>query len=325
MADTDRQIEGIIVRGVGGQYWIDDRSGGEPVPARARGIFRKDGITPLPGDHVICAVSDDPLVPLQITEIQPRRNALVRPPVANLDCLVITFSLEDPAPDLYLIDKLLIVCAANSIDPILCLTKTDRIIEPMEADRLLAPYETAGFSVLRTGFDEKEGREGREDREGREGRNQLLRLIAGRVVSFAGQSGVGKSTLLNDLFGSERMLTGSTSEKAGRGRHTTRHVELFPFDGGYIADSPGFSSLELETLGVRSEDVLSGYPEIAAAESHCRFLDCRHTGETGCALESMTVDAGRLERYRYFRNLIDSIKSYQQKAAPRQPGGPRGI
>jgi len=312
MPEADRQIEEIIVRGVGGQYWIDDGSGAEPVPARARGIFRKDGVTPLPGDHVVCAVSDDPLVPLQITAIQPRRNALVRPPVANLDCLVITFSLDDPAPDLYLIDKLLIVCAANSIDPILCLTKTDRIAEPLAADRLLAPYESAGFTVLRCGFD------------GRAGRDQLLKLIAGRVVSFAGQSGVGKSTLLNDLFGSERMLTGSTSEKAGRGRHTTRHVELFPFEDGFIADTPGFSSLELETLGVRAEDVLAGYPEIAVAEGRCRFLDCRHTGESGCALEALTVDAGRLERYRYFRNLIDSIKTYQQKALPRQPGGPRG-
>lgn len=310
--EADRQSEGIIVRGVGGQYWIDDGSGSEPVPARARGIFRKDGVTPLPGDHVVCAVSDDPLVPLQITAILPRRNALVRPPVANLDCLVITFSLDDPAPDLYLIDKLLIVCAANSIDPILCLTKTDRILEPEAADRLVAPYEAAGLTVLRSGFD------------GREGQDQLLKLISGRVVSFAGQSGVGKSTLLNDLFGSERMQTGSTSEKAGRGRHTTRHVELFPFDGGFVADTPGFSSLELETLGVRAEDVLAGYPEITAAEGHCRFLDCRHTGESGCALETMTVDAGRLERYRYFRNLIDSIKTYQQKALNRQPGAPRG-
>lgn len=310
--EVNRQIEGIIVRGVGGQYWIDDGSGSEPVPARARGIFRKDGVTPLPGDHVVCAVSDDPLVPLQITVIQPRRNALVRPPVANLDCLVITFSLDDPAPDLYLIDKLLIVCAANSIDPILCLTKTDRIVEPAAANQLLAPYEAAGFTVMRSGFD------------GREGRDQLLKLVTGRVVSFAGQSGVGKSTLLNDLFGSERMLTGTTSEKAGRGRHTTRHVELFPFDGGFVADTPGFSSLELETLGVRAEDVLAGYPEIAVAEGRCRFLDCRHTGESGCTLETMTVDAGRLERYRYFRNLIDSIKTYQQKAITRQPGGPRG-
>lgn len=305
----ESQPTGIIIRGVGGQYWIDDGSGREPLAATARGIFRKDRITPLVGDRVLFTVSDDPLVPLRIMHILPRKNSLIRPPVANLDRLVITFSLDDPAPDLYLIDKLLILCAANQIDPILCLTKTDRIEKPDRADALLAPYAAAGYVIIRTGLHDDEGQK------------TLLKLIEGQVVSFAGQSGVGKSTLLNSLFGQQMMPIGAISERGGRGKHTTRHVELFPFAGGYIADTPGFSSLELETLQVSSEDVLAGYPEIASAEGQCRFLDCRHIGEAGCLLDKQAVDVGRVERYRYFRNLMDSIKPYRQRPAIRQPNG----
>ncbi len=297
------EANGLIIRGVGGQYWIDDYSGREPRAAKALGIFRLDGIKPLAGDKITFIETGDPLVPLQITAVHERHNSLPRPPVANLDGLIITFSLQDPAPDRYLIDKLLIVCAAHDIDPILVLTKTDQLQpkDEAEADILLAPYINAGFTVLRTGFDQSKGRE------------ELRQLLKGRVVAFAGQSGVGKSTLLNELFGTELMETGEISAKAGRGRHTTRHVELFPYADGYIADTPGFSSLDLETLQVTPEAVVAAYPEIAAAEGRCRFSDCRHTGEAGCAVAFDQVDAGRLERYRYFRVLVDSIKLYEQK------------
>ncbi len=300
---------GLIIRGVGGQYWIDDGRGGEPRAAKPLGIFRKTGTTPLAGDRVTCVETGDPLIPLTVTAIHERRNALIRPAVANLDCLIVTFALQDPVPDLYLIDKLLIVCAEHRIDPILVLTKTDQLDAAGEtaAEALLAPYRAAGFTVLRTGFGRLDGREA------------LLRRIAGRIVAFAGQSGVGKSTLLNDLFGSELMETGEISGRAGRGRHTTRHVELFPFAGGYIADTPGFSSLELETLGVGAAAVVAAYPEIAAAEGRCRFVGCRHIGEAGCAVDPAAVDAGRLERYRYFRNLIDAIKPYAARRPDRRP------
>ncbi len=302
-ANPVNEPNGLIIRGVGGQYWVDDGSGEEPRAAKALGIFRLQEIKPLAGDRVTFIETGDPLVPLQITFIHKRRNALQRPPIANLDGLIITFSLMDPPPDRYLIDKLLIVCAEHNIEPILVLTKTDQHQpdDETDADSLLEPYIKAGFKVLRTGFDQPVSRE------------ELRQLLKGRVVAFAGQSGVGKSTLLNDLFGTELMPTGKISAKAGRGRHTTRHVELFPFAGGYIADTPGFSSLDLETLAVSPEAVVAAYPEIAAAEGYCRFVSCRHIGEAGCAVAFDQVDAGRLERYRYFRELVDSIKSYETK------------
>ena len=302
-ANSANEPNGLIIRGVGGQYWVDDGSSAEPRAAKALGIFRLQEIKPLAGDKVTFIETGDPLVPLQITFIHERRNALQRPPIANLDGLIITFSLQDPAPDRYLIDKLLIVCAEHNIEPILVLTKTDQHQPDDEAaaDSLLEPYIKAGFRVLRTGFDQPVSRE------------ELRQLLKGRVVAFAGQSGVGKSTLLNDLFGMELMPTGEISAKAGRGRHTTRHVELFPFADGYIADTPGFSSLDLETLAVTPEAVVAAYPEIAAAECYSRFVSCRHIGETGCAVAFDQVDAGRLERYRYFRELVDSIKSYETK------------
>lgn len=316
---TERDVQriegrGLIVRGVGGLYWVDDGSGAEPRAAKPLGIFRKagTGTTPLVGDRVTFVVTGDPLVPLSIITIHERRNALQRPAIANLDCLIITFSFLYPDADLFLIDKLLIVCAAHHIEPILVLTKTDRLnaAEHSAAAALTAPYESAGFLVLRTGFGQTAGREA------------LLRRITGCIVALAGQSGVGKSTLLNDLFGSEQMETGDTSTKAGRGRHTTRHVALFPFAGGYIADTPGFTSLEIETLGITAPAVVNAYPEIAAAEGACRFVGCRHIGEAGCAVDPAVVDAGRLERYRYFRILIDSIKPYASRKTDHRPNQP---
>lgn len=285
-----------ILKGVGGQYWLEAADGTQAV-ASARGLFRKDGLTPTPGDLVAVEASGDPDIPLRIVKIAPRRNYLIRPTMANLDCLIITLSAADPAPDFQLADKLLTICLLNQIEPIICITKTDR--PEHQADAVEAVYRTTGITMIRTNPQDVPSHE------------RLREILRGRVVSFAGQSGVGKSTLLNQLFGDERMLTGEISDRIGRGRHTTRHVELFPFAGGYLADTPGFTSLELSELGVLGQDLVQGYPEILAIEGRCRFVGCRHLGELGCALDHGTIDANRLSRYRQFRTELDQIKPYQ--------------
>jgi ribosome biogenesis GTPase len=226
--------------------------------------------------------------------IRPRRNSLVRPSVANLDGLVITVSARNPEPDYYLVDKLLTVCLVNAIEPLICLTKSDLARDVRDA---LSGYRPTGCRLIETGPGSPEGHE------------ELRRFMSGRILSFAGQSGVGKSTLLNRLFGSERMPTGALSVRAGRGRHTTRHVELFRFGDGYIADTPGFSSLELEDLGIDGRQLVSGYPEILAIESFCRFAGCRHLGDLGCAVGQSNIDPERLARYRAFRSQLDNRRT----------------
>lgn len=286
---------GRIVKGVGGQYWIADK---EKLigTAMVRGILRQDDRRPLPGDFVRYSSSGDPDVPLVIDEILPRRNYLPRPPLANLDGMVITLAATSPSPDFYLADKLLVLCLNKNIEPLLILTKTD-LMEPDYDIR--AVYEPAGCTVLVANP--------REERDF----SRLCGWMKGKVISFAGQSGVGKSTLLNRLFGTELMQTRSLSRKVDRGRHTTRHVELFYYQEGYVADTPGFSNLELSELGIEGEDLIYGYPELAAISGQCRFSSCRHLGELGCAADTSTIHGQRLERYRYFRKQLDNVDKYK--------------
>jgi ribosome biogenesis GTPase len=301
-----------ILKGVGGQYVLAGSDGTTGV-ASARGLFRKDGLTPTPGDFVEAIPSGDPDVPWRILTILPRKNELVRPTIANLDSLIITLSATDPAPDFQLADKLLTVCWLNQIEPILCITKTDLLNN--QAESIEQAYRPSGVTIVRTNPEDTSSHD------------FLRRLLIGRVVSFAGQSGVGKSTLLNQLFGVAKMETGAVSDRIGRGRHTTRHVELFPFSGGYLADTPGFTSLELSEFGVTGTDLEIGYPEIQTIADHCRFTGCRHLGELGCAIDRATIDPGRLARYRQFRTELDRIKPYNQSRSqtqPQSPSQPRG-
>ena len=217
--------------------------------------------------------------------------------MANLDGLIIILSAVEPEPDFYLADKLMAVSLINGIEPLICLTKTDL----SDASGQLACYIPAGCRIIETSPDDEDS---------------LLVLktwMDGRTISFAGQSGVGKSTLLNRLFGEERMPAGEVSSRIGRGRHTTRHVELFPINGGYLADTPGFSSLELYDLGVTGEQLETGYPEISLVADRCRFTGCRHLGDLGCAVPDSGIHPDRLQRYRFFRNQLDSIDPYSGK------------
>lgn len=292
---------GRILKGVGGAYEIL-LTDGSRFDSKPRGIFRKQNRSPLPGDLVVCQPSGDSDFPLQILEMEPRRNALIRPPMANLDLLILTFATMDPVPDLLLLDKLLIYAAKHNIDCLICFTKAD--LNPDENERLVRMYRDAGFDVLSSSVDDWADEAIRSE-------------IAGKVVAFAGPSGVGKSTLLNEISGQEEMATGEISERLSRGRHTTRHIELFPMLGGFLVDTPGFTSLAMDQLGVLPEELILGYPEFQGAAEECRFLDCRHLSEIDCAVQEQAkksdANRERYERYSLFRSELDQLPLHHWK------------
>ncbi|MHB8962521.1 MAG: ribosome small subunit-dependent GTPase A [Saccharofermentanales bacterium] len=290
-------FSGKILRGVGGTYSIL-RSDGIIVEAKPRGIFRKDHTVPYPGDNVQFSDSGDPDIPFCIDSIFPRHNFLLRPALANLDLVLITTSAVDPLPDYFFIEKMIILCMKSSIGAAVCVTKAD--LDPVSAEALRNVYATAGFKVFvlgeTRGFDESVA--------------QLRDFIKAKTITFAGQSGVGKSTIFNRVIGSSHMDVGTVSDKSKKGRHTTRHSEIKVYEDGFVADTPGFSTLEITEVEVTGEDVLKAYPEIVELVDYCRFATCRHTGDLGCAVDEEAIDPGRLSRYRMFRKQADSVNRY---------------
>lgn len=293
---------GRILKGVGGAYEILLEDGSR-FSSKPRGIFRKQNMSsPLPGDHVVCQPSGDSDFPLQIIEIQTRRNILIRPPMANLDLLVLTFATTEPDPDLILLDKLLIYAAKNNIDTLICFTKAD--LNPVENKRLIDMYKNAGFHVLSSAVDDWAV-------------TAISDEIRGQVVAFAGPSGVGKSTLLNEISGKEEMETAAVSNRLSRGRHTTRHTELFPMLGGFLVDTPGFTSLAIDQLDVLPEELIAGYPEFLEAAGECRFQDCHHLGERDCAVREAADQSAsareRYDRYCLFRTELNQLPLHHWK------------
>ncbi|MBO4474342.1 MAG: ribosome small subunit-dependent GTPase A [Clostridiales bacterium] len=293
---SERTKSGRIMKGVGGEYTIH-LPDGACVLAKPRGIFRKRKVIPTVGDYCEIEPSGDPDIPYTIVSIKDRKNLLIRPSVANIDVLIIAVSISDPQPDLKLLDKLLILCPKLHIDPVILLTKTD--LAQDEAQKLASIYEGAGFRVLMS------------SKEDMLPSDTVEELFKGHTVGIAGQSGVGKSTLCHRLTGMDHIEVGDISERLKRGKHTTRHVELFPYEGGFLIDTPGFSSLEVDRIGIEEEDVIGGYPELLSIAGKCRFQDCRHKGELGCRVEESGISEGRLARYREFLDIIiETSKRY---------------
>jgi len=260
-----RMDTGRIIKSSGGFYYVETE-GGEVVACRARGRFRIDGVTPCVGDFA--AVRRTAAGQGMVAEILPRRNALRRPPVANLDLLILIAAAADPAPNRFVLDKMLAAAAHSGVAAAIVVTKTDLAA----ADELAAVYRAAGYPVVCV--DSLHGDVA-----------AVAELIRGRVCAVAGNTGVGKSTLLNALAPELSLATGETSKKLGRGRHTTRTVELFPVCGGYVADTPGFSALEIsEEYPIRAEELADCFPEFAPCIGGCRFTGCSHTVEKGCAV-----------------------------------------
>jgi len=287
--------EGTIIKGIGGLYIVD--AAGEHITCRARGKFRRDRILPMIGDHVL--VDRKEQGDSVIDEILPRRNSLIRPAIANLDALMVIVSAAPPVTELFLIDKICAIAGHKDIEVIICINKID--IDP--AETLKRIYTHAGFRVLCVSAETGEGIE------------KIRETLAGRVTALTGNSGVGKSSILNALYPDISASTGEISEKIGRGRHTTRHVELFPVErGGYIADTPGFSSFDVERMDlVFKTELQNGFIEFAPYIPACRFTGCAHMQEKGCAVKA-AVKSGEIERSRYdsYVMLYNSMKDYKE-------------
>ncbi len=272
---------GRIIKGVGGFYTVALESGAS-VTCKARGRFRKDGIVPMIGDAVEVLPQNDGNWALQ--RILPRKNALQRPPVSNIDQLVIVISASAPKPDWLLVDKLILQAKLHDIAPVLVLNKLDECARSI-ADAFDDGYERV-FPACRVSARSGEGLE-------------LLReRLCQRVSCFAGQSAVGKSSLLNALMPELMLETGGLAKKTDRGRHTTRHAELWPFCGGAVLDTPGFSLFE--TAAVTQEQLNACYPEFGDAPGQCRFAGCSHVSEPDCAVKAR-LSTGRLSTGRYAR------------------------
>ena len=291
-------LRGKIVKALSGFYYVAAEE--RLYACRARGLFRKDGRTPLVGDDVVFAPEGDKGT---VTEILPRKNEFLRPAVANIDCLVIFASCAIPVTDPFLIDRVTALAQSKDIQSILCVNKTD--LEP--ADRLSEIYLKAGYPVACTSAVTGEGIK------------ELWNLIRGKTVAFTGNSGVGKSAVLHELCPSIELETGEVSQKLGRGRHTTRHVELYSMgENTFAVDTPGFSSFDVERMEyVPKEELQEVFPEFRPFLGQCRFQDCTHRKEPDCAVLA-AVAAGMIpvSRHQSYLRLYESasqIKPWEQK------------
>ncbi len=280
-------LTGIIVKGIGGFYYVRCEDG-EVRECKARGIFRKNNIKPMIGDRVEIEVSHGTGNILKIGE---RRNCLVRPPVSNVDCIMIVAAAKNPDPDFLLIDKMLVTSEKKGIKPIICINKTDLD----SAQEFVSIYEKTGYTTITAStYDDV-------------GIDEVKACLKGRVTAFAGLSGVGKSSILNKLveFGAE---TGDIS-KINRGKHTTRHVELFELDeGGFVFDTPGFSSFELGDI--KPAELCGLFPEMRNSAG-CRFKGCAHINEPDCGVKEL-VENGGISRKRY-ENYVEIYDILRQR------------
>lgn len=280
---------GRIMKALSGFYYVQTED--QLVECRARGRFRKEKITPLVGDFVDISVERGKGM---IEEIHPRTNSFVRPAVANLDLLVLLVSQVIPITEPFLIDRVTAIAGNQNVPVVICINKSD-----LESQgRLAEIYTNAGYDVVTTSAVTGAGVD------------HLRQLIQGKVVAFTGNSGVGKSSVLNCLAPELAVETGEVSEKLGRGRHTTRHIELFPLGNGtFVADTPGFSSFDTDQMEVvLKENLQYAFPDFAPYLGQCQFHDCAHRREPGCAVTQALRD-GKIEPSRY-----DSYEKLYEKA-----------
>lgn len=280
MLEENDLVAGKIIKGIGGFYYVRTADG-EITECKARGKFRNVSLKPYCGDNVLIEVNGSKGV---VSEILPRANSFIRPPVANIDNMIIVLSCASPKPDFAFADKMLAICAANSVNAVLCMTKTD-LCEKSEIDKFASVYQNAGYKVYRVSNTTGEG-----------DADKIKEMLAGKTTAFAGFSGVGKSSLLNNIMGECVMNTGAVSEKLGRGRHTTRHVELIEYKDGFVVDTPGFGSLEL--TDIEPEKLKDYFIEFAQYEDKCRFADCMHLGTKWCGVYD-AVCGGKISESRY--------------------------
>lgn len=285
--------EGKIIKALSGFYYVANQDG--IVQCRGRGIFRKNKITPLVGDEVVFQA--DNATEGTVLEVKERKNELVRPPIANVDQAILVFSAVEPEFSTTLLDRFLVLVEYNQIKPVICITKMD-LVSAQQKDRLEGfadEYRRAGYEVIFTSSETSAGLE------------VLGPHLEGKISVFAGQSGVGKSSLLNAIRPDLELKTDDISAHLGRGKHTTRHVELISVNNGLVADTPGFSSLEFTEI--QAEELSSCFPDIAEKGEECKYRGCLHMAEPKCAVKN-AVESGSLPEYRYehYKDFLLEIK-----------------
>lgn len=286
-------MKGLIIKGIGGFYYIQTEQG--IIEAKGRGIFKNRGITLCVGDEVNVELTKEDETKGVIDEIYPRKNHFIRPPIANIDRFIVVFAAKDPEPNYPVIDKFLITAELHNIEPIICINKCD-LVSDEELEKVKAiyngVYEVLCVSSL-TG----------------QGIDQLKELVSGQKVAFAGPSGVGKSSILNVLHPEAKMETGEISQKTKRGKHTTRHVEIFNIDGGgLLFDTPGFTSFEIADIA--PEELMNYYPEFNHYLGQCRYDNCKHLKEPECAVrEAVKKKEINILRYKSYVANEEELRS----------------
>ena len=291
-------IDGIILKGIGGFYYVE--AANTIYECKARGIFRKKNNSPLAGDNVRISIPSEGFPAIE--EIYPRRNSLKRPPLANIDTLVIVCSTVDPTPNTIVIDKMTAAAVDNDIEPVIVISKSDL----KSGTELADIYRKSGFRVFEYSSNDINSA------------LEIRPIFKDKITAFAGNSGVGKSTLLNTLYPQLSLDTGEISEKLGRGRHTTRTVELYKLDGGYIADTPGFSTVDIERFNmIEKDNIQYCFPEFKDYLTKCKFTSCSHTCEKGCciidAVNRGEIPESRHKSYVAMYNEVKDIKKWQLK------------
>lgn len=287
-------MTGKIIKGIAGFYYVNDGEN-RVYQCRAKGIFRNRKIKPLVGDNVEFSVLDEEAGEGNIDEILPRKNALVRPAAANVDQALVLFALTQPAPNLNLLDRFLVMMAMEEVPVVICFNKADLGDADMEAEYRRI-YEGAGYEVHFISARDNQGMD------------QVREILRGRTTVLAGPSGVGKSSLTNRIQPEASMETGGISRKIERGKHTTRHSELFFVEKDtYMMDTPGFSSMY--TPDIEASELKSFFPEFTGFEDDCRFLGCVHIGEKVCGVKD-AVKEGRISpsRYENYRLIYEELK-----------------
>lgn len=276
-------MKGKIIKGIAGFYYVDIPAKGV-YACKAKGIFRKENIKPLVGDDVEMEITDVKDREGNIMKILPRKSALIRPAVANIDQALLIFAVAKPEPNYNLLDRFLIMMQRQGLDCVICFNKSD-LADKAQCERIREIYADSGCKLLFTSAFKKEGID------------EITEVLASKTTAVAGPSGVGKSSLVNCLQKETQMETGEISEKIERGRHTTRHSELIAIsDNTYIMDTPGFSSLSL--FDIEKEELKRFYPEFSPFEDKCRFLTCTHIHEPDCGVKN-ALSKNRISRVRY--------------------------
>lgn len=288
--------EGTIIKALSGFYYV--RTVGETIECKGRGRLRRDGLSPLVGDKVV--ISLDGQGRGRVDTILPRRNFFVRPAVANIDVLIAVASEVNPVTDPFLIDRVTATAEHNKSRVIICINKSDL----SDSTRLAEIYNSTGYETIMTSAETGEGID------------ELRRSISGCICAFSGNSGVGKSSIINALSPELDIQVGDVSEKLGRGRHTTRHIELFKAGDAYVADTPGFASFDVEMMRpIPKEELQFCFPEFEKCIGNCRFDDCAHLKEPDCAvreaLERGEIKSSRHESYARLYEISAQYKEWK--------------